>query len=164
MTSTRHQATAQNSYPDIYHRLHAPGRKVEILGMAGASSTLVADLFLKEEVSDDSIGVIWVGRNNLADAQVIANDLETMANHFQSGKFLVMLVLKGRWANHRPGAPGDVRIETVNKLLKSMYPDRTVDPQPVIGCTDFQDNTHLNEDGRSKIAELISNELAARHW
>lgn len=133
---------------------------------------------------DDAV-VIWVGRNNYADAATVGDDIAAMVAALPTRRFLVLSVLNGNYAGEGSGEPKWAQIIALNRALARAYRGRFVDVRAILvaqgasamrftNAEDYArdipprtlraDNIHLNPDGQRIVAATVAERLRLRGW
>jgi GDSL-like Lipase/Acylhydrolase family len=145
-------------------------------GYGGESSTQIRNRMLADTAHVGDFAVIWVGRNNYDQTDIIVADIAAMVGHLTGGDFLILGVTNGDYGGYEiPGGEGYAYITQLNTRLASIYGPRFIDvradlvarydptlPQDVI---DFNNDTvptslradtgHLNTRGYGVVAESV---------
>ena len=74
------------------------GANVSVHGYGGKSSTYIRDKFI-EGCNKKKTQVIWVGRNNYRETDVVVDDIRDMITHFGNRNFIVMCPPNGQWGD-----------------------------------------------------------------
>lgn len=140
-------------------------RQYKIYALGGTSAQMLADLFDKETMPTDAVGLIWIGRNNNpADVELVLGSIERAAARFPSGKYLVLNVLSGRNADEQPGGGKRVKMDALNEAIAAAHGDRVIAVRPLVACSDFVDHIHLNKPAEDNIAQAVAEAVRARGW
>jgi hypothetical protein len=145
-------------------------------GFGGETSTQIRDRMLADTVHVGDFAVIWVGRNNYDQTNVVIADIAAMVGHLTTSNFLIIGVTNGSYGGYEiRGGEGWTFITQLNSQLSDIYGDRFIDiraeliarydpssPQDVI---DFNNDTvptslrydaaHLNTRGYGVVAETV---------
>lgn len=87
--------TAQN-YAQYLQKI--TGRKCYAKGYGGKTSPYIREEFLKG-VNKERTQVIWVGRNNYTDTDIVIDDIRTMVNFLNTPKFIIMCPPNGNYGS-----------------------------------------------------------------
>lgn len=131
-------------------------RAYRVFAIGGEDSTTLADLFSGVDVDSGDVGVIWVGRNNSAYDQRVLDDVLRIAGRFDSGRYVVLGVLAGRYSVERPGQARRAQIDELNSTLSDYFGERFVKVTELLSCGDYNDNIHLTDAGYDKVARAVS--------
>lgn len=74
------------------------GADISTHGYGGQTSTYIRDEFLKG-FNPDKTQVIWVGRNNYNEVDVVIDDVRDMVDALGSDNFIIMCPPNGQWGN-----------------------------------------------------------------
>lgn len=74
------------------------GRNVSVFGYGGMSSTYIRDLFLNN-ADKTKTQIIWVGRNNYAETDVVIDDIRDMVSTLEHNDFIIMCPPNGQWGS-----------------------------------------------------------------
>lgn len=145
-------------------------------GYGGESSTQIRDHMLADTAHVADFAVIWVGRNNYYQNDVVVADIALMVDHLTTTNFFILGVTNGSYGGYEVlGGEGWTFITQLNSRLGTIYGSRFIDvradliahydpnsPQDVI---DFNNDTvptslrydagHLNTLGYGVVAESV---------
>ncbi len=161
-----------------------PGRSVDDRGIAGQTSTQIADRQVADAGSRDAVTIFWYGGNNQWDPDRIRADIARSVAALAPGnrRFLVLSVLNQ--AGERRGSWTYDGIVRLNGQLAADYPQNYLDVRSTLvqaaDAGDAQDQAdraddtppaslradgaHLNAPGYALVARLVREALAARGW
>jgi lysophospholipase L1-like esterase len=152
-----------DAFPAVASRLLG-GRRFVNMGVGGETSAQIRARFLAFEDHGRYPAVIWAGRNNWSDPDTVLADIEAMAAGIDGGRFLVLSVIAGTYAEERPGTPGGERIEALNDRLAERYGAHFVEVGSLLDDADRWDQIHLNRAGQAKIARRVAEAIRAAGW
>jgi hypothetical protein len=135
-------------------------RQFNVYAIGGQTSATIADLFAGVPVGNDAVGVIWVGRNNVPIGDKALDDASRIAGRFESGRYVVVGILPGRYKADQPGQLNRAKLDKANTALRDHFGDRFVDVVGLLSCDDYQDNIHLTDAGYDKVARAVSARIA----
>ncbi|PTQ90743.1 SGNH/GDSL hydrolase family protein [Agitococcus lubricus] len=129
----------------------------------------------------NSIGIIWVGRNNAAQTERVLSDIELIVNQFKhhQSSYLILTVLNGQGEGVNTGI--HTKILELNRRLIATYGQQVLDIRQVlvdsyrqddaVDINNYQqdivpqslrkDGLHLNAQGNQIVAQAIYNKLTA---
>lgn len=164
----------------------AQGRVVFDGGVAGQTSTQIADRQVRDDAHDDWISVFWYGGNNESQPEQIKADLARSIASLApgNGRFIVLSVVNQASPWERRGSDGYRTIVALNQELARLYPDNFIDirselvglydPSNPLDVVDFQDDVpptslradgvHLNAAGAMAVAQRVMAFIAAKGW
>ncbi|HZY18431.1 MAG TPA: SGNH/GDSL hydrolase family protein [Ramlibacter sp.] len=163
-----------------------PQRQVFNGGIAGQTSTEIADRQVADTGHRDWINVFWYGMNNQDDPERIKADIARSVATLAPGntRFLVLSVVNQDTPAERRGGPGYDVIQQLNRELAALYPQNyydmrsymvgRADPGNAQDATDQandvppssmrMDHIHLNYNGQVAVARRVAELLAERGW
>lgn len=164
----------------------APGRQVFNGGVAGETSTQIADRQVRDVAHRGWTSVFWYGGNNQWDPDTIAIDLSRSIGTLAAGndRYLVLSVLNQAAPDERRGGWLYERIIGLNERLARTWGDRYLDVRRLLVQSARMDDArdrndqaddvppmslradgvHLNEAGYAIVARAVLQALDARGW
>jgi len=164
----------------------AGGRQVMDGGVAGQTSTQIADRMVQDSAHDAWVTVFWYGGNNQNQPEAIKADLARSVASLAPGneRFVVLPVLNQAAPWERRGTPTYQTIIELNQELAALYPDNFLDIRShLVGLynrnspadvADFQDDVvptslradgvHLNHEGALAVARRLLEFIVSRGW
>jgi len=152
-----------SAYPAVTSRLLGDRRFVN-MGVGGETSAQIRARFLALNDHRRCPAVIWAGRNNWSDPDGVMADIEAMAAGIERGRYLVLSVIAGTYAEERPGTPGRERMDGLNRRLAERYGERFVEVGSLLDDEDRFDRIHLTGGGQAKIARRVAEAIRAAGW
>ncbi|SMD20710.1 SGNH/GDSL hydrolase family protein [Rhizobium sp. RU36D] len=147
----------------VAHSFDKP-RAFESYARGGLTSTTIADLFQHIPVPEESVVIIWIGRNNTERPDVIVNDVTRAVSHISGRRFIVLSVLHALYDTAMPGGADFAKFKKINDALSAAFPENFLAVGLDLVCADRKDNTHPNDNGYSKVAHQVAAELKKRNW
>lgn len=135
-------------------------RKFQAFEKRGLGSTDILSGLDDVAIPADGFGVIWVGRNNTRDPEVIVRDAKAIAEKF-GDSHLVVSVLYARFENDKYDKGTFERIKLINSRLKETFGTRYVEVGDTLNCIDYKDDYHLADSGYQKVSREITSALTA---
>lgn len=175
-------STFGHDYPTLLRSLfHRPALNQGVGGET--SSAILARMLARPREAHAETAVIWAGRNNFAEPQVVEADIQTMVSSLAPGsRYLVLEIITGGADAERPGRPDFGAIEALNAELERRYGSRFVRLMP--GLLDHADRRlagdrqdraqgvvprslrtdaiHLNDTGQAVVAYAVDQALRTR--
>jgi lysophospholipase L1-like esterase len=167
-------------------RALATGRQVFDGGVAGQTSTQIADRQVQDTAHDDWVTVLWYGGNNETQADRIKADLARSIASLAPGndRFIVMAVVNSSAPWERRGTPDYQTIVQLDADLAAAYPQNFLDirsflvsqfdPNSAIDVADHADDipptslradgVHLNHAGYEAVARRVWAFIQAKGW
>lgn len=163
----------------------APGRPVFDGGVAGETSTQIAQRQTRDSAHRGWASVFWYGGNNQWDPDTIAADIARSVASLEpdNGRYLVLPVLNQAVEQERRGGWLHARIIDLNAQLARTYGDRFLDVRQLLvdaaGDTPQDqrdrrddvppsslrsDGVHLNRAGYGLVARAVLQALETRGW
>lgn len=175
-------ATFGHDYPSLLRSLfHRPALNEGIGGET--SSAIRTRMLARSHDGRPEAVVIWAGRNNVAEPQVIEADIEAMVASLASGsRYLILEIIRGGTPADRTGGSDVEMIEALNLALEHRYGshfvrldhalldhadqhlagDRQDVADGVVPGSLRTDDIHLNDMGQTVIASTIDEALRRR--
>ena len=184
LTNGTGASVAGTRYPAVLGTLFDPDRTVYNGGVGGETSTQIRARMVADTTYNYRCVVLWAGRNNYTDTQTVLDDLAAMVAHVGSGRYVVMTVLNGEYANEYAGGVAYRQIVDLNAAIMALYPANYIDirtqlvaaydsgsPQDVTDnghdippASLRSDNIHLNDAGYAIVADRVFNFITAHGW
>ncbi|MGJ1367398.1 SGNH/GDSL hydrolase family protein [Sphingobacterium spiritivorum] len=159
-------STGKSNYPDIFSRLTES--RVYNGGVPGETSTEVKSRFLSHPELWGLPTVLWVGKNNHTEPEVVKADIADMLSKVNHDNYLVLGLIKA--------TTPDSDTDALNLDLRAIYGDRFVDIQSFLianydkeipqDVDDFNNNItpwslrsdwlHLNNKGYELVGKLVA--------
>jgi lysophospholipase L1-like esterase len=162
------------------------GRTVFDGGLAGQTSTQIADRQVADDSRDDWINVFWYGGNNQSEPARIKADIARSVAALAPGnrRFIVLSVVNQASPWERRGSAGYQTIVDLNRDLAQLYPDNYIDIRSyLVGLYDAgiatdvsdrqddvpptslrADGVHLNARGAMAVAQRVLAFIAEKGW
>jgi lysophospholipase L1-like esterase len=164
----------------------AVGRAVFNGGIAGQTSTEIANRQVADDAHDDWVNVFWYGGNNQSDPDRIKADIARSVASLAPGnnRFVVLAVVNQSSPWERRGSAGYQTIVDLDRDLAATYPDNYLDirsylvglydasdPMDVMDFNDDvvptslrADGVHLNAAGSLAVARRVMEFIAGKGW
>lgn len=139
----------------------------------------------KGKYSKHDFFILWLGRNNYGDTNIVLSDLKACTDKIQrlGCKFIVMTVMNGDNPGEERGGGEYSKIIKLNNLIKAEYPSQYVDiRRSVVDSYNSNDDTdrkyyerditppslrgdavHLNKTGYRLVAKILYQNMLAQH-
>jgi hypothetical protein len=102
-------------------------------GVGGNTSSQIADRFFAEPSLHDSFGVIWAGRNNYTDPEIVLADIASMVSELGSSGFIILGVINGNYGEFESIGSTRYNIMTgLNSSLSALYGNRFIDIRRIL--------------------------------
>ncbi len=152
------------------------GVQTYTFGFGGETSTQIRDRMLAARTRAGDFTVIWVGRNNYDQTDVVVADIAAMVAHLPTTEFLILGVTNGSYGGYEvQGGEGWTFITRLNARLGEIYGERFIDirselvarydPNSRQDELDYRNDTvptslrsdaaHLNTQGYGVVAEVV---------
>lgn len=148
-----------------------------------ANSTFTPDAALAQQYTRQ---IIWAGRNNYTDAAIVLADIAAIVAFGRTGKYVVLSVLNGAYADEVAGGTGYKKMISLNQQLAATYganyldirrylidqgladagitptaQDSTDIGNDVVPSSLRSDNIHLNAAGYTVVAQQVAARIQA---
>lgn len=107
---------------------------VTVLAEGGSSSSRIKDLVVTHAArSLYDFVVIWAGRNNYEDAELVVRDINVILEHLNPKiSFVVLGVISGDYCEEEMNAPKGEQINLLNRLLRDAFGEKFIPVHEVL--------------------------------
>jgi lysophospholipase L1-like esterase len=147
-------------------------------GIAGETSTQIrARMVHRQPGLDQGITIIWAGRNNFTEPQVVLDDIHTMVQSLPAGSYyLVLSIINGDYPGEEKGGEKYQIITALNAELQRIYGDRFVqirdilvakgprNDRDIISADLRADQIHLRAAGYQLTAQVLQDKISSLGW
>lgn len=161
-----------------------PSRTIHDGGGWGQTSSHIRARQLRDTAHRDWITVLWYGRNNFTEPEVVKSDIAASVAHLEPGndRFVVLSVING--AREPRGTAAYSVLDQLNAQLAARYPDRYIDVRrflveqydpaatkdvadhaaDVVPSSLRADDLHLTRRGCMLVAQRVKEFIEAKGW
>jgi hypothetical protein len=142
-----------------------PHPGVTAFSLSGRSSSYISDKFRSvPNIPADAILVVWVGRNNVAQGEIVLRDIKAMIKHAKVRRFLVLSIPPANDLEEHPGSSRRDAVDSLNSKLAEAFGEKFVRVGTGTKCSDRADNVHFTAAGQAKIAAEVAGSLSRFGW